>query len=77
MKTVDILIYLITSLSLLGTYLNIKKNKLCFIIWIVTNVSFAIINMYIDMYSQSAVFIIFAILSIYGYLKWKEEDETV
>jgi len=39
--------WVITGLSLLGTILNIKKKRICFVIWGFTNIIWCIYDFYI------------------------------
>jgi len=74
------LTWLITIISLIGVWLNIKKNKLCFKIWAVTNFSWASYNYYVayntdkkGMYAQAVLFTTYFILALYGMYSWKED----
>ena len=60
-------------LSLLGYYYNIKQNPLGFIIWGFTNTTWAIIDFSRGIYVQAVLFVIYLIISIYGYKSWKKQ----
>ena len=61
----------ITILSLLGVVLNIYKRKECFVIWSVTNLSWAIYNWHIRAYEQATLFIVYFALAVWGLVKWR------
>ena len=67
--------WIITILSIVGVVLNIKKKKICFLIWIVTNTSWMIIDYLEGLYSQSALFLVYLILAFYGLIEWNRKKE--
>jgi len=62
---------LLTILSLIGVVLNIKKRVECFLIWTVTNFSWAWIDFHKEIYAQAVLFAIYTLLSIWGALAWR------
>ena len=65
------LMWLVTGASLTGTILNIKKKRICFIIWLITNSIWCIYDFKIGAYPQSALFFIYVILAIWGIIEWR------
>ena len=61
----------ITLLSLIGVWLNIKKKSVCFIIWMFTNAAWTVVDFYFGVYEQSILFFVYFILAIYGVVEWK------
>jgi membrane protein implicated in regulation of membrane protease activity len=68
--------WIITVLSIIGVLLNIYKNKYCFVIWSGTNFAWMVIDYNAKLYSQSALFMIYFILAIFGLWKWINETKT-
>lgn len=64
---------ILTILALLGVVLNIKKNILCFYIWLVTNASWAVIDFYKGIPAQGVLFSIYTLLAVYGIYEWKKK----
>ena len=64
--------FVLTIFSLIGVWINIKKDKRCFWIWSFTNASWAVYDFYIGAFWQGVLFTIYFILAIYGIIKWKE-----
>jgi nicotinamide riboside transporter PnuC len=62
--------WIIAIMSIAGVVLNIYKNKYCFVIWMITNFSWMIIDFYKGIYSQAFLFLIYFILAVYGFIKW-------
>jgi len=67
------LIWILTAISLIGVWLNIRKNPWCFVLWIGTNGSWAAIDFYNGLPEQGVMFVVYLILSIYGLVKWVRE----
>lgn len=74
MTLFNILTGLLTILALIGVVLNIKKNKACFYIWLVTNASWACIDFYKDIPAQGILFTIYTGLAVWGIFAWKEKE---
>lgn len=64
---------LVTIFSIIGTYLNIKKNKICFYIWAVTNSAWCVYDFSIGAWEQGIVFAVYTCLSVYGIFQWNKE----
>ena len=62
---------MLTLLSLTGVVLNIKKNKLCFVIWTITNATWCLYDLSLHAYAQSALFAVYFILAIWGLIEWR------
>lgn len=66
---------ILTIVSIIGVWLNIKKMRACFYLWSATNFSWMIVDFYREIYAQSALFFIYFILAIYGFFAWRPENE--
>lgn len=70
---IDIISAIATICSLYGNYLIIKKNKFGFVIWLISNILWILINFIgVLNISQVIMFMIYGILNIYGWIKWKQ-----
>jgi len=59
-------------LSIVGTILNIRKNRWCFIVWIATNGFWCVYNFRVlHSYQQGVIFLVYAGLAVWGLIKWK------
>lgn len=65
--------WLLTLFSLIGVILNIHKRRECFIIWSVTNASWAIYDFRIGAVAQGWLFTVYFALAVWGLFKWKRE----
>lgn len=66
--------WIITLVSIIGVVLNIKKKRICFVLWSITNVSWCIYDFVIQAYAQSFLFLVYLGLSIWGIFEWKKEE---
>jgi len=57
-------------LAVLGVILNNRKLRVCFLIWLVSNILCAIVHMSTDVLSLLLKDFIFFILCIEGWFKW-------
>jgi nicotinamide mononucleotide transporter len=63
----------LTSLSLIATWLTAKKFLENWWIWIIADLLYAILFLYKQLYITSVLYLLLAFLAIYGLLKWKKE----
>jgi nicotinamide mononucleotide transporter len=68
--------WVVTAASLAGTILNIKKKRICFSIWLVTNSLWCAYDFHIGAYAQSSLFLIYVGLAIWGIIEWRKERAT-
>jgi nicotinamide riboside transporter PnuC len=68
--------WLLTLLSLVGTVLNIRQHRACFIIWAATNISWAVVDWQKQLYAQSALFAVYFGFSIWGIIAWRKKKAT-
>ena len=70
---IDTISAIATICSLYGNYLVIKKNNFGFVIWLISNILWVLINFIgVLNISQVIMFMIYGILNIYGWIKWKQ-----
>ena len=67
----DLLTGILTALSILGVVLNIRRLRSCFAVWAVTNLSWAAVDFYREIWAQGILFLIYFGLAIYGIWAWK------
>ncbi len=64
----------LAGLSLFGVLLNIRRRRECFAVWMVGNICWAGVDAYHGIYSQAALQALYAGLSVYGWLEWRNQD---
>lgn len=65
----------LTVISLLGNFLNCRKLRICFILWIACNIGWIYVDLYAGSYSRMILDAVQIIFSIYGYINWGKEKE--
>lgn len=65
-------------LSLVGNILVNYKRKLGFIIWIISNVFWIIVNFLGDVnYPQVIMYLIYVCLNVQGYINWQKSEKKI
>jgi nicotinamide riboside transporter PnuC len=67
--------WVIAAISIIGAILNIKKNKWGFILWIIGNIGWIVIDIIYGLYEQIPIWILFTFTSVYGFKKWSDEEK--
>lgn len=70
---IELLTWVVTVASLVGTVLNIKKRRECFAVWLVTNAAWTAYDGYIGAYAQAVLFAVYTVLAVWGLLEWRNE----
>jgi hypothetical protein len=68
--------WLLAVVSLVGTYLNIKKQKVCFVIWGFTNALWVLYDTSIEAYAQAALMLCYFVLAVHGFYEWRKVTKT-
>jgi len=66
----EYLFYSMTVLAIIATYLNTKKKKICFVLWIFTNTTFLIQSVYLKAWNLALLYLIYLGLAFYGLREW-------
>lgn len=67
----EILTYIALALSVIGNILVNNQKKSGYVAWIISNLLWIIFAIYSNIPAQLIMFIIYTILSIHGFSKWK------
>lgn len=70
-----IITWIISILALTGTILNANRNKYGFILWLITNMYWTVIDFKTGLYAQSALFFAYTILAIKGIITWSKKEK--
>lgn len=62
--------WIAAAISFIGVYLNIAKNKWCFVIWMFGNGIWIYINFTSELPAQAITFIGYSLCNVYGFYKW-------
>lgn len=69
--------WIISGMALLGTLLNANRNKYGFVLWLVTNIYWAVADFHAGLYAQSALFLAYTLLAVKGIVKWTQLEQNV
>lgn len=76
MSKLEIFLWCNTILAIIGTFLNAKRVRFGFIIWMVTNTVFVVNNLIIKSYPQAALFGVYFVLAVFGWISWGKEAKA-
>jgi len=65
--------WVLAGMSILGAILNTKMNRNGFLLWIVANIGWIIINVKIGLYAQIPMWVVMTVIAVYGYNSWSKE----
>ncbi|MDO4200451.1 MAG: nicotinamide mononucleotide transporter [Clostridia bacterium] len=69
--------WFLTAISLSGTILNVRKNVLCFYIWLIGDILWCTFDFTQGMYGRSLLDFIQIILAICGIVSWKKDNKAL
>lgn len=64
--------WVVTAITIYGTFLNSKQKKSGFIVWGICNVCWLLVDFSRGVYAQAFLYIVFIGFNIYGWLKWNK-----
>ena len=64
--------WVVAVLSIIGVILNVKKYRISFAVWSVTNGFWAVYDFSIGAYAQAALFAAYLGLALWGLWEWRE-----
>jgi len=65
--------WIVAAFSLVGVVLNIKKHRLCFAIWAVTNFAWMVIDIKEGIYAQATLMGVYFVLALWGLYEWRRK----
>ena len=74
--TPDLAMWLLAALSLAGTILNVYKRREGFLLWIVANIGWVVVNFSKDIPAQAFLFIVYVATSAWGFVSWGKENPS-
>ncbi len=67
--------WILTGLSLAGTWFNIQKKVTGWVIWFIANIGWVASFLQKSMWAEASLFGAYTVLSIYGMYKWMRPSE--
>lgn len=72
MEFIEILTYVMMVIALLGSYLNAKRRREGFLLWMLTNGFWIIHNLSVAEYAQAILYSANMVIAIMGFVNWKK-----
>lgn len=66
----EVMMLFLAALSIIGVMLNVHKDPRGFLLWMVTNASWAVIDFRRRLYAQSFLFVVYFFLAVWGWFSW-------
>lgn len=66
----EMLRWLLAVLSIIGAIMNVQHDRGGFLLWMFTNLCWAVIDFRRRLYAQSFLFVVYFILSFWGWIHW-------
>lgn len=70
MGSADVACWLATAICLAGTVLNVKKIRLCFVLWAAGNIAWLAIDVHNRLYSRALLDLVQLALAVWGAVEW-------
>ena len=67
--------WILTIISLVGNFLNCRKIRISFIVWLVCNTGWLIYDLYNGVYSRALLDVVQSGFCVYGFIVWGESDK--
>ncbi len=67
--------WFLTAISLIGTVLNIRKDILCFYIWLIGDILWCALDFHNGTYGRSLLDFVQVILAVCGIISWKKVNQ--
>jgi nicotinamide riboside transporter PnuC len=68
------LMWIVAIVSLVGTVMNARRQRWCFILWGATNLCWTAYDVSLHAWPQAALMAVYFALSIYGWVQWVRID---
>jgi nicotinamide mononucleotide transporter len=67
--------WILTTFSLIGTVLNVKKHISCFYIWVIANIAWMIFDIMTGLYSRALLDLVQLFFAIWGIIEWRKKND--
>lgn len=66
--------WILTGACLFGSWLNARKLKSCFLVWVMCNIGWLICDIVNRNYARAVLDVAQALISVYGYITWNKSS---
>lgn len=71
METLEIINWVNTLIAIAGTVANVKKLRICFLLWTISNSVFVVYNVVNGHWHQAVLFTLYTGLAVWGLFAWR------
>jgi nicotinamide riboside transporter PnuC len=71
-KAQEKMMWVLTALSIVGVILNVRKDHRGFLLWMVTNAAWAVVDFEHGLFAQGVLFVVYFFLALWGWISWKK-----
>ena len=72
-----VIIWTATIASLVAVVLNVYRHRLCFAIWLGTNLTWAMVDYAHGIAGQALLQLVYAGLSVWGFVSWRNRGQQI
>ncbi len=65
----------LAGLSITGVILNIKRKRVCFLVWIAANLGWVVVNLAHGIYAEAFLFLVYTGLAVWGFIEWGRAEK--
>ena len=65
--------WIITAVTIVATIFNIKKKRVCFILFSITNICWITVDIYKGVWARVVLLVFFTGMNFWGYREWKSK----
>lgn len=65
--------WILTAIALVGTVLNVRRRRACFLLWTVTNLGWLVFDLSSRVYSRAILDAVQLVLAVWGWVAWCDE----
>ena len=69
-------LWIVSLVSLLATWMNVRKMSICFVLWICTNTTWAIVDALAGFWPRFVLDVAYVVLAIEGFLRWSRAPRS-
>jgi nicotinamide mononucleotide transporter len=73
----ELLAWIATVISVVGVFLNARKNIICWPIWLISNILWIIYFFLLKNNPSIVLWIVFSFFNIYGWTQWSKDKNKI
>lgn len=66
--------WMLVAVALAGTVLNVRQDRRCFWLWVVSNAGLMLVHAKQKQWAQATMFAVYLLLAVWGLVSWRKEQ---